>query len=286
MSRRSNRRQTSGSALCASTPSAQLDLNAQQLCRVAAQDRRLLVIGEGCRGENMIHRMLLPHERVVAAEHDLAGTDLRHKMTQRLRRENQGIEMELTQILAWLLLQLNSRIARAGRRDKTGVIGARRVGAEIAAAVGRQNFQAGEAVQRAFEDEMLKCDGGGERVADCVRQPAVAPKALGEFRRALRVNEQYRAKLLGFRPRGMKLRVGKIFARHAAADLGTAQAKFLHSIVKLLHREIGKLERERRKGGEAVRLRGTQLCKLLILHLDDGGRSVAVLPVPERIDGK
>src|SRR5215813_8403565 len=117
MSRRSNRRQTSGSALCASTPSAQLHLNAQQLCRVAAQDRRLLVIGEGCRGENVIHRMLLPHERVVAAEHDLAGTDLCHKMAQRLRRENQGIEMELTQILAWLLLQLNSRIARGAARQ-------------------------------------------------------------------------------------------------------------------------------------------------------------------------
>ena len=113
--------------------------------------------------------MLLPHERVVAAEHDLARADLRHEMTQRLRCEHQGIEIELTQVFGRLLLQLDLRIAGAWRRDEASVVGTRRVGAEISAAMRCQNLQAGEAVQRAFEDQMLKRDGGIERVANGVR---------------------------------------------------------------------------------------------------------------------
>src|SRR5262249_48337530 len=162
-------------------------------------------------------------ERVVAAEHDLADADLRDEMAQRLRGEDQGIEIELTQVLRRLPLQLDFRITCARRRDETGVVGARRIGAKISAAMRRQNFQTREAVERAIEDQVRKRDGGVERVADGVRQPAIALKALGKLRRALRVNEQHSPKLFGLRPYGVKPRIRKVLARDAAADLGAPQ---------------------------------------------------------------
>jgi hypothetical protein len=54
------------------------------------------------------------------------------------------------------------------------MIAARRIGAEIAAAMRRQDLQAREAVQRSLEDQVLQGEGGVERVADRIRQPAVA----------------------------------------------------------------------------------------------------------------
>ena len=85
---------------------------------------------------------------------------------------------------------------------------------------------------------------------------------------------------------GWNLGFGEVFAQHAAADGGAAQALLLHGILELLHGEIGILKGERSEGGEAVRLCGAQLRQLLILHLDDLGGGVAVLAVPERIDGE
>ena len=62
----------------------------------------------------MVDRMLLPGDRVVAAEHHLADPDLRHQMAKRLRREDQGVEVELIEIFGWLLLLLDVRIAVLG----------------------------------------------------------------------------------------------------------------------------------------------------------------------------
>src|SRR5689334_511614 len=65
---------------------------------VAAENRRLVVITQDRGGEHVIDRMLLPRDRVVGAEHDLAGADLRREVAQRLRGEHQGVEMQLVQI--------------------------------------------------------------------------------------------------------------------------------------------------------------------------------------------
>src|SRR6266571_1464329 len=48
--------------------------------------------------------------------------------------------------------------------------------------------------------------------------------------------------------------------------------------------DLAVLQRERCEGGEAVRPRRAQLGELLVLHLDDLGREVALPAVPERID--
>src|SRR5262249_12289334 len=77
--------------------------------------------------EYMIDRMLLPRNRMVAADDDLAGTDLRHQMAERFRREYECIEIELFEIVARPLLQLDVRVAILWR-DEASVVAARRVG--------------------------------------------------------------------------------------------------------------------------------------------------------------
>ena len=95
----------------------------------------------------MIDRMLLPGDGMVAAEHDLTCADLRHQVAQRLGSEYQRVEIELVQIFGRLLLQLDVRVAIL-RRDETGVVGARRVGAEISAAMRGKDLEAGKAASR------------------------------------------------------------------------------------------------------------------------------------------
>src|ERR1700720_2788533 len=176
-----------------------LPIDAEQAGCVVSQDRRLLLVGETFGGTDMIDRMLLPGDGMVAAEHDLTCAEWRHQVAQCLGSEYQRVEIELVQIFGRLLLQLDVRVAIL-RRDEAGVVGARRVGAEISAAMRGKDLEAGKAIERAFEDQVLERDGGIEGVADEVRQPAVALEALGELQRALRVDEQDGAEFLRLRP--------------------------------------------------------------------------------------
>src|ERR1700740_440160 len=73
-------------------------LDPEQVRRVAAQNRHPLFIRERGGRENLVDRMLFPGDRVVGAEHDLAGADLRHQVSKPLRREHHGVEMELVEI--------------------------------------------------------------------------------------------------------------------------------------------------------------------------------------------
>src|SRR6202040_4292521 len=176
-----------------------LPIDAEQAGRVGSQDRRLLLVGETFGGTNMIDRMLLPGDGMVAAEHDLTCAEWRHQVAQCLGSEYQRVEIELVQIFGRLLLQLDVRVAIL-RRDEAGVVGARRVGAEISAAMRGKDLEAGKAIERALEDQVLERDGGVERVADGVREPPIALETPGQIRRAQRVNEQHGSELLGLRP--------------------------------------------------------------------------------------
>src|SRR6059036_743150 len=101
---------------------------------------------------------------------------------------------------------------------------------------------------------MRERDGGVQRVADRVRQPAVALEAPGEVWRALRMDEDQDAELLGLRPERVELRVGELVAGDARADGGAAEPELLHPVDELLHREVRKLERDRREGDETIRI--------------------------------
>ena len=52
----------------------------EQARGVAAEDRDLVLIAQRGGGEDVVDRMLLPRDRMVAAEHDLTGADLRTRV--------------------------------------------------------------------------------------------------------------------------------------------------------------------------------------------------------------
>src|SRR5262249_52869573 len=148
------------------------------------------------------------------------------------------------------------------------VVRARRVGGQEAAAVSRADLQPREAVQRALEDQMRERYRRVERVANRVRQPAVALQSLREVRGALRMDEDENSELLGSRPERMKLRVRELVPGNARADGGAAQPELLDAVLELLDRQIGKLECDRREGDEAVRVRCAEPSECLVLDLD------------------
>src|SRR5215218_6806537 len=191
----------------------------------------------------MVDGVLLPGNRMVGSQHHLACTDLSYEMAQAFRREHHGIEIELVEVLRWLLLQRDVCIAIL-RRHETGMIATCGIRTEIAAAMCGDDLEPREAVERAFEDQMLQGDGGVERVTDGVRQPAIALEALGEFRRALRMDEEHRAELLCLGPDRMEFGIREVLSQHAATDRGAAQALLPNRSFQLLHRKIGKLQRE------------------------------------------
>src|SRR6185312_7883701 len=91
-----------------------LSPQAEQARRVAAENGDLVVVAERRGGEDAIHRMLLPWDRMVAADDDLAGADLGDQMAERLGREHQRIEIDLIEIFARLLLQLDLGLQFSG----------------------------------------------------------------------------------------------------------------------------------------------------------------------------
>src|SRR4051794_16138207 len=115
------------------------------------------------------------------------------------------------------------------------MVGARRVGAEITAAMRGDDLQSRKAIQRAFEDQVLQRNRGVQWIAYRVRQPAVALEPLAEFRRALRMHEQYGAEFFRLGPHRMEFWIGKILPQHAAADCGTLQALLFDRGLQLLN---------------------------------------------------
>src|SRR5215471_199033 len=150
-----------------------LCLNVEQLRRGAAEDVGLLIFAQRSCREDRINRVQLPNVGIVAAEHDLAGADLRRKVADRFGLEDQRIEIDLLQIFARLLLELDVWIA-ALRADQAGMVGTIGIGAEIAAAMRGDHLQSRKLVESAFEDQVRQRDRRLERIADGVGKPAVA----------------------------------------------------------------------------------------------------------------
>ena len=102
-----------------------------------------------------------------------------------------------------------------------------------------------------------------------VSRPLPSSRPLGsELARALRMDEDQDAELLGLGPERMELRVGQLLAVDAAADADAAQAELLDAVLELLGGEVGMLQRHRREGDEAVGIGGAELGQLLVLDLD------------------
>src|SRR5689334_12046885 len=194
-------------------------LNAQQLCRGAAEDRDALLIGEtGC-GHHQLDLGAGPGERIVGPDQNPIGTGLGDQMAQRLGGKDDGVEVELAvaQIGGGLLFRQRADAIRKAADHGIGAIG---VGRQEAAAGGGADLEAGEAVERALIDQMRQRDGGLERIADRVGEEAAATEAAGWFQlaRAERVHEDQHAEFLALRPEWMEARIGELLAGDAAAD--------------------------------------------------------------------
>ena len=176
--------------------------------RRVAQHRRLVGVAQPRRVEDVVHRRFGPGKRIVGAHHDAVDADLGDQGLQRLGREDDGVVVELLQIFGRLLLQRHAGAAvREGDADG---VRARRVERQIAAAVRRANLQAGEAVERAFIDQMRQRERGLERIADGVFEPAVALEPRCQLLGADRMDEDEDAELLALRPDRMKFRIGEL----------------------------------------------------------------------------
>src|SRR5262249_17423317 len=205
-------------------------LDLQELRGRLAEHLAPIRIAEARRFQDMVDRLVLPRDRMVGADYELAHAHFRGQVAQRLRREDQRVVVHRSEIFGRPLLQRDSRVHVGGERGGEGeAVGrARGVRGEVAAAVGRADLQPREAIERALEDQVRERDGRVERIADRVREPAVAPEAFGQVRRALRMNEDQDAELFGLGPEGMKLRIWELVAGDAGATGGAAQPGPLH----------------------------------------------------------
>src|SRR5262244_847598 len=259
-------------------------LDLQELRGRLAEHLAPIRIAEARRFQDMVDRLVLPRDRMVGADYELAHAHFRGQVAQRLRREDQRVVVHRSEIFGRPLLQRDSRVHVGG--DAQAVVRARGVRGEVAAAVGRADLQPREAIERALEDQVRERDGRVERIADRVREPAVALEALGQVRRALRMDEDQYAELLGLGSEPVKLRVGELVAGDARAHGGAAQAELLHAFLELLHREVRELERDRGERDEALRVLRAEAGERLVLDLDHLLDDIALGPIPRRVNAE
>src|SRR5438132_2979399 len=203
--------------------------------RRPAQHGHALRVAQARRGEYGIHGGLRPRVGIVGAHHELARAHLGGEVAHRFGREHDVVVVQLPEILRGLLLEWPVLGAGASIGEgQTALIGAPRVRGEVAAAVRGADLEPGEAIERSLEDQVRERDGRLERVADHVRQQAVALEpARQRVRgpRSLRMDEDEDAELLGLGPERVKLRVAQLLLVDAPADGSPAQPVLLDSFL-------------------------------------------------------
>src|ERR1700739_546254 len=101
-------------------------------------------------------------------------------MTDRLGREDQGIEIDLLEVFRRLLLERDSGVATLGT-DQAGMIRTIGVGREVPAAMRGDHFQSRKTIERALENKMRERDRRLQRIADGIGEPAITGQSLLEF---------------------------------------------------------------------------------------------------------
>ena len=146
------------------------------------------------------------------------------------------------------------------------------------------DFQIGELVQRAVEDQAGKKDGRLQRIPDNVSE--IAPAALpGIFLQdvvgAARMHEHRHAELLQLGPERVKLRQRERLTLDVSTDGRTAMAELLDRVLDLRRRQLGKLQRGRSQSHKASRVLLAPSRKPLIRRVHDPvGQSAVFHRVP------
>ena len=128
-----------------------------------------------------------------------------------------------------------------------GDFGPPEIGRQIAAAVRRAEFQAGEAVECSVEHHAREENRGFQGIPDDIAQVASSLERifLEDILGALRVHENHDAEFLRLGPERIVLRQGNVFPQDVPADGGAARPQFLDGVFELLGRQVGKLQRDR-----------------------------------------
>src|SRR3954470_17909042 len=143
----------------------------QEFDQVVAENRHPVGVAQTWRAEHVIDRGGRPRERCVRSEHDLAGTRPGDKMPQALGGEDERVEIELLQIVAWRVLVGAGAVRGKGEAAVVETAGIR--GQEPTAVRGA-DLQARKPIEGAFEDQVRDRDRRLERVADDIREEPVA----------------------------------------------------------------------------------------------------------------
>src|SRR5262245_16337551 len=126
--------------------------DAQKSRRSLPEHPRTLGVTDAWRSQDMVDRLVVPWDRVVRSHQNLTYAHLGDQMPHRLRREHDRVIIELPQIFGRLLFQWHAG-ATLGEIPADG-IGARGIGAEIAAAMGRADLEPWKAIEGTFEDQV------------------------------------------------------------------------------------------------------------------------------------
>src|SRR5436190_22666416 len=136
------------------------------------------------------------------------------ELRQLVWREDHAIEIDFLEIAGWRMWQVGMGV-RAGA---PGMIDAAAVAGQITAAVYREYLQVGMPLQHAVENEIVESDRGLQRIADdIVEIEARQSFPIGE---AVRMDDDERAKLLGFFPERRILRLGELASANIGQDFG------------------------------------------------------------------
>src|SRR5262249_59000925 len=98
------------------------------------------------RPEDVIDRLVLPRNRMVGADDELARADFRGQVPERFRGEDQRVVVHLPEILGRLLRELDARVFVRG--DTERVVGARRVGRQVTTALSPADRDPAETSER------------------------------------------------------------------------------------------------------------------------------------------
>ena len=149
-----------------------------------------------------------------------------------------------------------------------------------------QHFELGKLVEHTLENQFLQRNRCVQRIADHIRQPAIALEPGGQLGRALRMNKEHHAQLLRLGQHGVVDRVAEVIAGHAAAYGRAFQAMFADGVIEHLHGQVGKLHRQRSKGRQTLRVIGAQLGEAFVVDAANRLGGLAVLFVPKGIDAQ
>src|SRR4051812_32142542 len=135
------------------------------------------------------------------------------------------------------------------RARAPGMIDAARIGAEIAAAMHRENLQVRMALEHAVEDQVVQRDRGLERIADRVAErEAREPFAFGE---AGWMEHDERVELLGLLPERLERGVGQLASGDVGEDLRALEAEPADAALELFCRFVAVRHRHAAKAGKA-----------------------------------